>query len=157
MSKTQMKIIIILMSTACIGLVGFQFYWVYNALKINQERFEQNVYQSLASTIEKLEKGETSDILLSALAKDTTFQESLFQRIEPIQLHVSRRQVISRPSMVDSIFKKPMPQFSQTFKRLIASKDGPTDNIKEIEKYFYMSPAVASSLFTPDEMAILLE
>jgi two-component system phosphate regulon sensor histidine kinase PhoR len=59
--------------------------------------------------------------------------------------------------MVDSIFNKPMPQISQTFKRLIASKDGPTNNIQEIEKYFYMPSAVASSLFTPDEMAILLQ
>ena len=80
MSKTQMKTIIILMSTACLGLVGFQLYWVYNALKINQERFEQNVYQSLSATIDKLEKGETSDIILQSLAKDTILQESLFQK-----------------------------------------------------------------------------
>src|SRR5690606_1993561 len=157
MSKTQMKTIIILMSAACLGLVGFQFYWVYNALKINQERFEQNVYQSLSATIDRLEKCETSDIILQSLAKDTILQESLFQKIEPIELQVKRRHVITRPSMVDSMFNQPMPQFSQTFKRLIASKDGPTENIKEIEKYFLMPTSVASSLFTPDEMAILLE
>lgn len=152
-----MKFIIFLMSIACLGLVGFQFYWVNNALKINQERFQQNVYQSLDATIEKLEKGETSDIILRSLAKDTTLKESLFQKIEPIQLQIRRRQIINRPSMVDSMFNMPMPQFSQTFKRLIASKDGPTENIKEIEKYFLMPSSVASSLFTPDEMAILLQ
>src|SRR5690606_25778369 len=157
MSKTQIKIIILLMSVACLGLIGFQLYWVSNALKINQERFEQNIYQSLSSTIEKLEKGETSEILLSALARDTTLRASLFQRIEPIQLHVSRRRITTRPSMMDSIFNTPMPQFSQTFKRLIASKDGPTENIQEIEKYFNMPPSVASSIFTPDEMVILLQ
>src|SRR5690606_21810607 len=157
MSKVQMNFIIVLMSMACLGLVGFQFYWVNNALKINQERFEQNVYQSLDATIDKLEKGETSEIILRNLASNPTVQESLFQPIEPIQLQVRRRQVINRPSMVDSIFKMSMPQFSQTFKRLIASKDGPTENIKEIEKYFKMPTSVASSLFTPDEMAILLQ
>ena len=157
MSKTQINFIILLVSAACLGLIGFQFYWVSNALKINQERFEQNIYQSLTSTIEKLEKGETSEILLSALAQDTSFRATLFQRIEPIQLQVSRRRITTRPSMMDSMLTTPMPQFSQTFKRLIASKDGPTDNIKEIEKYFYMPPSVASSLFTPDEMAILLQ
>ena len=156
MSRNRMKLIIVLMSFACVGLVGFQFYWVSNVLKINLERFEQNVYQSLDATIDKLEQGETSEIILRSLARDTSFQESLFQKIEPIQLQVKRRQVIRRPSMVDSMFTHPMPQFSQTFKRLIASKDGRTDNIQEIEKYFYMSPSVASSLFTPDEMAILL-
>lgn len=152
-----MNFIIFLVSVSCLGLVGFQFYWVNNALKINQERFEQNVYQSLDATVEKLEKGETSDIILQSLARDTTLKQSLFEKIEPIQLQVRRRQVVNRPSMVDSMFNKPMPQFSQTFKRLIASKDGPTDNIKEIEKYFLMPPSVASSLFTPDEMAILLQ
>src|SRR5690606_6055229 len=157
MSKTQIKIIILLVSAACLGLIGFQFYWVSNALKINQERFEQNIYQSLTSTIEKLEKGETSEILLSALAQDTSFRATLFQRIEPIQLQVSRRRVTARPSVMDSMLTTPMPQFSQTFKRLIASKDGPTDNIRDIEKYIYMPPSVASSLFTPDEMAILLQ
>ncbi|HLT06401.1 MAG TPA: HAMP domain-containing sensor histidine kinase [Cyclobacteriaceae bacterium] len=157
MSKTQINIIIVLMSVACLGLIGFQLYWVSNALKINQERFEQNIYQSLTSTIEKLEKGETSDILLSALAQDTLFRASLFQRIEPIQLQVSRRRITTRPSMMDSMLTAPMPQFSQTFKRLIASKDGPTEDIEEIEKYFHMPPSVASSLFTPDEMAILLQ
>src|SRR5690606_767182 len=115
------------------------------------------VYRSLDATVDKLEKGETSEIILRSLANDTTFQESLFKKIEPIQLQVRRRQIVNRPSMVDSIFNKPMPQFSQTFKRLIASKDGPTENIKEIEKYFLMPSSVASSLFTPDEMAILLE
>ena len=108
------------------------------------------------ATIEKLEKGEASDIILQSLAKDTTLKESLFEKIEPIQLQV-RRQVINRPSMMDSFFVQPIPQFSQTFKRLIASKDGPTDNIKEIEKYFLMPSSVASSMFTPDEMAILLQ
>src|SRR5690606_2576036 len=103
MSKAQMKIIILLMSIACLGLVGFQFYWVSNALKINQERFEQNVYRSLDATVDKLEKGETSEIILRSLANDTTFQESLFKKIEPIQLQVRRRQIVNRPSMVDSI------------------------------------------------------
>src|SRR5680860_297670 len=157
MSKAQMNTIIVLMSIAFLGLVGFQFYWVNNALKINQERFEQNVYQSMDATIEKLEKGETSEIILRSLAMDTTFQESLFQRIEPIQLRVRRRQVIQRPSMVDTIFTQAIPQISQTFKRIIASKDGPINNFQEIEKYFFMPSSVVSSLFTPDEMAILLQ
>ena len=157
MSKAQMNLIIVLMSIASIGLVVFQFYWVNNALKINHERFEQNVYQSLDATIDKMEKGEASEILLRNLASNPSVQESLFQKIEPIQLQVKRRTVVQRPSLVDSIFQMPMPQFSQTFKRLIASKDGPTDNIREIEKYFEMPTSVASSLFTPDELAILLK
>ncbi|WP_339901190.1 HAMP domain-containing sensor histidine kinase [uncultured Cyclobacterium sp.] len=157
MSKTSIKIIVFLMSLASLGLIGFQFYWVGNVLKINEERFEQNVYQALSSTSDRIEKGEASDILLSSLARDTIFQKALLQPIEPIQLQVRRRKVaVNRPSVLDSLFDQPIPQISPTFRKLIASKEGEPKTFSQIEKYFYMSPSVASSLFTPDELEILL-
>ena len=105
MSKTSIKIIVFLMSLASLGLIGFQFYWVGNVLNINEERFEQNVFQALASTSERLEKGEASDILLSSLARDTIFQKALLEPIEPIQVQVRRRKVaINRPSVLDSSY-----------------------------------------------------
>lgn len=157
MSKTSIKIIVFLMSLASLGLIGFQFYWVGNVLKINEERFEQNVYQALSSTSDRIEKGEASDILLGSLARDTIFQKALLQPIEPIQLQVRRRKVaVNRPSVLDSLFDEPIPQISPTFRKLIASKEGEPKTFSQIEKYFYMSPSVASSLFTPDELEILL-
>ena len=147
-----------MMSLGCLGLLGFQLYWVSNLLKINQERFQQNVFHALAATSDKLEKGETSDILRNSLAMDTTFQRALFQKIEPIQLQVRRRPVVTqRPSMVDSMFSQPMPQISSTFQRLIATKEGEPKDFRDIEKYFLMPPTVASFVFTPDEMAIYLQ
>ena len=147
-----------MMSLGCLGLLGFQLYWVNNLLKINQERFQQNVFQALAATSDKLEKGETSDILRNSLAMDTTLQRALFQKIEPIQLQVRRRPVaIQRPSMVDSMFSQPMPQISSTFQRLIATKEGEPKDFRDIEKYFLMPPTVASFVFTPDEMSIYLQ
>ena len=63
---------------------------------------------------------------------------------------------VNRPSVLDSLFDQPIPQISPTFRKLIASKEGEPKTFSQIEKYFYMSPSVASSLFTPDELAILL-
>ncbi|WP_114752378.1 sensor histidine kinase [Pleomorphovibrio marinus] len=158
MSKTNMNIIILLMSLACLGLMGFQFYWVTNVLKINRERFEQNVFQAMAYTADKLEKSETSEILLKSLARDTIFRQTLFQKIEPIQLQITRRQVaVKRPSMVDSLLRQPIPQISQTFQKLIATKEGEVKSFEDIEKYLDMPPSEASSIFTPDEMQILLQ
>ena len=118
-----MKLIILLMSIASIGLIGFQYYWVNNALSINEENFEQNVYQSLSSAIDQLEKGETSDIFLSILAKDTLLQKSLFQKIEPIQVQIRQRPVNRRrPSLTDSMMLQPMPTVSQRFRRLVESR-----------------------------------
>ncbi|WP_366512733.1 HAMP domain-containing sensor histidine kinase [Lunatimonas sp.] len=158
MSRTRIKTVILIMSLATLGLIGFQFYWVGNVLKINRERFQQNVSQALMATADKLEKGETSDILLSSLIGDTIFQQTLFQPIEPIQLQVRRHQVaIRRPSMVDSMFSQPIPQISSTFQKLIATKEGGVEDPQVLEKYLELSPADASSLFTPDEMAIFLQ
>jgi two-component system, OmpR family, phosphate regulon sensor histidine kinase PhoR len=154
MSKTSIKVIIFLMSLASTGLIGFQFYWVGNVLRINQERFEQNIFQALASTSDRLEKGET----MSSLATDTMFQRALFQPIEPIKLQVRQRQVaVNRPSVVDSLFGQHIPEISPTFRKLVASKEGEPKSFSQIEKYFLMPTSVATSLFTPDEMAILLQ
>ncbi|UCS94792.1 HAMP domain-containing histidine kinase [Echinicola marina] len=153
-----MKIIILLMSLACVGLVAFQYYWVANAIKINQERFEQNVYQSLAASIAKLEKGETSEIILNAMAKDSTFKQVLFQKIEPIEFNIKRQVSIERrPSVLDSLFKETVPQVSQTFRRMIASRSGKPQDQFELQKYFELPPSIASQLFTPDEMIIYLQ
>ena len=159
MSKAQMKLIILLMSIASIGLVGFQYYWVNNALRINEENFEQNVYQSLSSAIDQLEKGETSDIFLSYLAKDTLLQQSLFQKIEPIEVQVRQRPVVRRrPSLTDSMMRQPMPTVSQRFRRLVESRGVDLSLFTDLDNFFsYLTPQIASSIFTPDEMTILLE
>lgn len=158
MSKTKMKIIILLMSLACVGLVAFQYYWVANAVQINQERFEQNVYQSLAASITKLEKGETSDIIINAMARDSSFKRDLFQKIEPIELNIKRQFSIERrPSVIDSILKEPVPQVSQTFQRIIASRGGKPESQFELQKYFELPSSVAIQLFTPDEMQVYLQ
>lgn len=159
MSKFQMNVIIVLMTLASIGLIGFQYYWVRNAFKINEERFEQNVYQSLFGTVNQLEKGETSEIFLSYLAKDPNLQEFLFQKIEPIDIQIRTRSIQPRrPSVRDSMMQLTIPNVSQRFRRIIQSRGLEINVLSDLEQFFlYMTPEIASSLFTPDEMEILLQ
>ena len=159
MSSSQMKLIIILMSISSLGLVGFQYYWIRNALRINEERFEQAVYQSLAATITQIEKGETSDIFLSYLAKDTLLQQSLTQKIEPIVVQVRQRpNSRKRPSVMDTLLQQPIPQISQSFKRLIEARGLDISILTDLDNFFTnLTPEIASSMFTPDEMEILLQ
>ncbi|WP_194775050.1 sensor histidine kinase [Pararhodonellum marinum] len=158
MSQHRMKLIIYLMALACLGLMGFQYYWVNNAYKINQERFEQNVYQAITSTVDKLEKGETSDFFLKNLAQDTLLQQFLFQKIEPINLQIRRREVVRNRSFIgDTMLVQPMPKLSQSFRRIIESRGGDLNQITDMESFFaFMPPEMAAELFTPDEMEILL-
>lgn len=157
MSKSNITLIVVLMSIASFGLMAFQYYWVSNAVKINEERFDQNVYMALTQTIDELEKGETSNALISSLIEDSALQDSLFQRIDPIELRIQQRQIV-RPSIMDSLDLEQVPQVSPTFRRLLESRGYDMKVLQELEQFFaYLTPEVASKLFTPDEMAILLE
>lgn len=156
MSKGSITLIVVLMSLASFGLMGFQYYWVRNAVRINQERFDQNVLQVLSSTIAELEKGETSDVLLSQLMQDSALQETIFKKIDPIDLQISTSPIYSRPSVVDTMLVLPGPEVSTTFRRMLLSRGMSIPT--ELENFFtYMTPEIASSMFTPDEMQILLQ
>lgn len=158
MSKGNILLIVILMSLASFGLMGFQYYWVRNAIRINEERFDQIVYQALSGTVEQLEKSETSDVLLSKLMQDPVLQKSLFQKIEPIELQIGKRRNYSRPSITDTLLAEQMPQVSATFRRMMQSRGVDLSVLKELENFFTnMTPEVASTIFTPDEMQILLQ
>ena len=158
MSKGNILLIIILMSLASFGLMGFQYYWVRNAIRINQERFDQIVYQSLSGAVDQLEKSETSDVLISKLIQDPVLQESLFQKIEPIELQIGKRRNYRRPTLSDTLLAEQMPQVSSTFRRMLQSRGLDMSVLEELETFFtYMTPEVASSIFTPDEMQILLQ
>lgn len=161
MTKGSITLIVVLMSLASFGLMAFQFYWISNAIRINQERFDQNVLQALSGTIAELEKGEASDIVLSKLIQDSALQETIFKKIDPIdpiELTIASATSFSRPSMVDTMLSDPRPQISVTFRRMLQSRGMDTSVLSELETFFaYMTPEIASTMFTPDEMQILLE
>ncbi|WP_187174346.1 cell wall metabolism sensor histidine kinase WalK [Algoriphagus sp. AK58] len=158
MSKGKITLIVVLMSLASFGLMGFQYYWVRNAIRINQERFDQNVLQALSRTVNELEKGETSDVLLSQLIKDPVLKETIFKKIDPIELQINTSPTYSRPSMVDTMLMAPVPQVSSTFRRMLLSRGLDISIFEELENFFaYMTPEIASTMFTPDEMQILLQ
>jgi two-component system phosphate regulon sensor histidine kinase PhoR len=158
MSKGNITLIIVLMSLASFGLMGFQYYWVRNAIRINQERFDQNVLQALSRTVSDLEKGETSDALLNKLIEDPILKEAVFKKIDPIELQIKTSPTYTRPSVVDTMLVAPMPQVSSTFRRMLLSRGLDISVFSELENFFaYMTPEMASSMFTPDEMQILLQ
>ena len=158
MSKGKITLVIVLMSLASFGLMGFQYYWIRNAIRINKERFDQNALQALGETVMELEKGETSDVLLSKLIKDPALKEIIFKKIDPIELQIKTTPTYSRPSLVDTLLRLSVPQVSSTFRRMLLSRGLDISVLSELETFFaYMTPEVASRVFTPDEMQILLQ
>lgn len=158
MSKGKITLVIVLMSLASFGLMGFQYYWIRNAIRINKERFDQNALQALGETVTILEKGETSDVLLSKLIKDPVLKEIIFKKIDPIELQIKTTPTYTRPSLVDTLLRSPVPQVSSTFRRMLLSRGLDISILSELETFFaYMTPEVASRVFSPDEMQILLQ
>ncbi|MEP2772991.1 MAG: HAMP domain-containing sensor histidine kinase [Fulvivirga sp.] len=62
MNKRTTWFIIGLMSIALIGLTSFQVYWVNNAIKLNKQRFKENVFESLNYVVNNLENREVIHI-----------------------------------------------------------------------------------------------
>ncbi|MGB3183075.1 MAG: HAMP domain-containing sensor histidine kinase [Cyclobacteriaceae bacterium] len=62
MSKRRIQIIIALMALALVGLVGFQLYWIDNAMLVNREKFSRDVHQAIAKVVHRLEQQEVVNI-----------------------------------------------------------------------------------------------
>lgn len=58
MSRKMIRTIIALMSLAMIGLIGFQAYWINNAIDVSHVKFNQNVHEALNNIVTNLEKRE---------------------------------------------------------------------------------------------------
>ena len=54
----MIRTIIALMSLAMIGLIGFQAYWINNAIDVSHVKFNQNVHEALNQVVSNLEKRE---------------------------------------------------------------------------------------------------
>jgi two-component system, OmpR family, phosphate regulon sensor histidine kinase PhoR len=74
MNKVTLRIIIFLMAISTIGLLGFQLYWIKNAIHVNEERFRQDVHSALNAVAEKLERKEALVIAANKFAPDTPFE-----------------------------------------------------------------------------------
>ncbi|HKI79086.1 MAG TPA: HAMP domain-containing sensor histidine kinase [Ignavibacteriaceae bacterium] len=68
MKKSRIKIIIIIMAVTVLGLIAVQLYWVSNAFKVEQQRFESNVIDALSSTVKKVDKLETASIVINNIS-----------------------------------------------------------------------------------------
>ena len=68
MGRRSIWIIISLMSLALIGLVSFQLYWINNAIKLSEERFEKDVFESMHRVSEKLERQEMANVAANSFA-----------------------------------------------------------------------------------------
>lgn len=68
MKKHKLKIIVAVMSVSVISLIALQIYWISNLIKIEEERFERTVNNSLINITTKLEKNEAANAVVKKIA-----------------------------------------------------------------------------------------
>jgi two-component system phosphate regulon sensor histidine kinase PhoR len=105
MSRKMIRTIIVLMSVAMIGLVGFQAYWINNAIDVSNVKFRQNVHDALNDVVSYLEKKE----VYSAASKQIN-KQPLNQRVFQIDTNLfwgnPRRPVNSKDNYTSQLGRK---------------------------------------------------
>jgi len=80
MKKNDIQWIIALMALALVCLVGFQMYWIGEAVEIRKERFNQSVHEAMQSVVRDLERYEVLILASKKLQKIKQNQNITFSQ-----------------------------------------------------------------------------
>lgn len=83
MTKRKIQIIIGLMCLALIGLIGFQWYWIREAIAVRNEQFNHKVAESVQEVVHRLEKQEMMYLLQQRI--ETEQQKDKLNRITQLR------------------------------------------------------------------------
>src|SRR5690606_727252 len=88
MNKKAILAIIVLMSTALVGIALIQGYWVTRSVQLNQEKFDKDIFEALNEVAERIQRREVNNAL-ERLSQNTdeidsierpTFSKTKFER-----------------------------------------------------------------------------
>jgi two-component system phosphate regulon sensor histidine kinase PhoR len=94
MTKRKIQIIIGLMCLALIGLIGFQWYWIREAIAIRNEQFNQKVADSVQEVVHRLEKQEMMYLLQQRI--ETEQQKDKLNRITQLREMPVKKTTVKR-------------------------------------------------------------
>ncbi|CAG5012507.1 Adaptive-response sensory-kinase SasA [Dyadobacter sp. CECT 9275] len=83
MTKRKIQIIVGLMCLALIGLIGFQWYWIREAIGIRNDQFDHKVAESVQQLIHRLEKQEMMYLLQQRIESEQ--QKNRLDRIAQLR------------------------------------------------------------------------
>lgn len=63
MNKHRIKVIIALISTALIGVISLQLYWIFHDIRLKEQQFNQSVNQAMNAVVDRIERTEAMNIL----------------------------------------------------------------------------------------------
>ena len=123
MSQKAILQILILMSSALLGIIVMQIYFVYSTINLNYEVFDSNVHAALNQTVGQLEQQEleqsAEDIGITAkFFKDKESDVTLtpyFSKLDEIYSDIATKDTSIKASTVDSIKEGKHKEMRDTF------------------------------------------
>ncbi|MCF0061940.1 HAMP domain-containing histidine kinase [Dyadobacter chenwenxiniae] len=137
MTKRKIQIIVGLMCIALIGLIGFQWYWIREAIAIRNEQFNQKVSESVQEVVHRLEKQEMMYLLQRRI--ETEQQKSKLNRITQLRNMPVKRTPVAK--------NKPARELAQRTQPHMEIAIGP--NGEEIH-YRIITEAVPTDVLSPN-------
>jgi len=138
MTKRKIQIIVGLMCLALIGLIGFQWYWIREAIAIRNDQFNQKVSESVQQVVHRLEKQEMMYLLQRRIEAEQ--QKSKFDRIAQLREMPMKRTAPAKP-------KPPMQEMVPRMQPRMEVAIGP--NGEEIH-YQIITEAVPTDVLSPN-------
>lgn len=89
MKEKKVKIIIVLMSLAVLGLLTAQMYWLVTSIKVEEDKFDRNVIEALVAVSSKLEKEDVAKKVLNTVVLKTNGKKEAKRKHEAISVSAS--------------------------------------------------------------------
>ena len=108
MTKRKIQIIVGLMCLALIGLIGFQWYWIREAIVIRNDQFNHKVAESVQEVVHRLEKKEIMYLLQQRI--ETEQKKSRLERITQLRNVPVKRVVTAKNKVNREIYSRATPK-----------------------------------------------
>ena len=119
MGKLRIRYLIGLMSVALLGLIIFQFYWIREVTKANDDRFNQTVQNALNSVANKLAMQSDYNFLQQEVNKALPYKKAKLESIRD-----TLRTMESIQAAKDASMESQMKYFNQIFNVSIDENTG---------------------------------
>ncbi len=135
MTKQKIQRIVGLMCLALIGLIGFQWYFIREAIAVRNEQFNHKVAESVQKVVHRLEKQEMMYLLQQRIESEQ--QKARLEQItkvnEPTRAKRPEKRIASRPPQVPSgmeIYISPNGDVSYQYFSEVAPSDVLSPNFR---------------------------
>ena len=127
------KYIIVLMLLALIALIGFQWYWIENAIAVKRDQFDRKVLDAMNQTAVKIEKQEVMFLANQKIKEQELLTLAALANPEPPKR--IRKKILKKRSAV-KVESQPLQEFNS--KQLTNNKAKPVATNENVDSMFFV-------------------